>query len=165
MTVTERYIELRYVDDEKALTVVNATENMPVGGIAKVGCYAPVKKYGVDLGGEALEALDPTDTKGVVKYVIVAPDTHRYDDCLVHNKFGKQEDVEAGDATRAYFLHDTMVVRVEKDLITGDVAEGSLLKPAADYKYEVTDVASEAVCYVCKLGKYQGTDTAIIHGL
>lgn len=166
MAVTERYLELRYVDDEKALTVVNTTENMPVGGIAKVGCYAPVKKYGVDLGGEALEALDVTDAKGVAKYVIVAPDTHRYDEYLLNDKFGKIEDVEAGKAARAYFVHDTMVVRVESDLITGEVAEGVLLKPDADYKYAVTETASEAVAYICKANvKYMGVDTCIIHGL
>ena len=165
MAKTERYLELRYVDDEKALTVVNTTENMPVGGIAKVGCYADVKKYGVNLSGEALEALDPTAVGGAPKYVLIAPDTHRYDEYLLNDKFGKQEDVVAGNPTRAYVLHDTMSVRIEKDLITGSVAKGALLKPSSDYKYEVTTTASEAVAYVVKLGKYQGVDTAIIHGL
>lgn len=165
MAKTERYLELRYVDDEKALTVVNATENMPVGGVAKVGCYAQVKKFGVDLSGEALEALDPTDEGGVPKYVLIAPDTHRYDEYLLNNKFGKQEDVVAGNPTRAYFMHNSFSVRIEKDLINGVVAEGSLLAPDADYKYKVTETPAEAVCYVVKTGKYQGVDTAIIHGL
>ena len=166
MAKTERYLELRYVDDEKALTVVNATENMPVGGIAKLGCYADVKKYGVNLSGEALEALDPTAGGGVPKYVLIAPDTHRYDEYLLNDKFGKQEDVVAGNPTRAYFMHNSFSVRIEKDLINGVVAEGALLAPDADYKYKVTETPAEAVAYVVKLGKYNGnTDTAIIHGL
>lgn len=163
--MAERYLELRYVDDEKALTVANMTENMPVGGVAKLGCYAKVKKFGVDLSGEALEALDPTAEGGVPKYVLIAPDTHRYDEYLLNDKFGKQEDVVAGNPTRAYVLHDTMAVRIEKDLITGSVAQGALLKPSADYKFEVTQTPAEAVCYVAKINKYHNTDTVIIHGL
>lgn len=163
--VTERYLELRYVDDEKALTVVNKTENMPVGGVAKLGVYAQVKKFGVDLSGEALEALDPTDEGGVPKYVLIAPDTHRYDEYLLNDKFGKQEDVVAGNPTRAYFMHNSFSVRIEKNLINGVVAEGALLAPDADYKYKVTETPAEAIAYVVKLGKYQGVDTAIIHGL
>lgn len=163
--MAERYLELRYVDDEKALTVANMTENMPVGGVAKLGCYAQIKKYGVDLSGEALEALEPTAEGGVPKYVLIAPDTHRYDECLSHSKFGKQGDVEAKNPTRAYVLHDTMAVRIEKDLINGVVAEGVLLAPDANYKYKVTETPAEAIAYVVKLGKYHGVDTAIIHGL
>lgn len=165
MAKTERYLEIRYVDDEKALTVINATENMPVGGVAKVGCYAPTKKYGVDLSGEALEALNPTGEGGVHKYVIIAPDTHRYDECLSHSKFGKQEDVEAKNPTRAYFMHNSFSIRIEKDLINGVIAEGVLLAPDANYKYKVTETPAEAIAYVVKLGKYHGVDTAIIHGL
>lgn len=162
--MAERYVELRYVDDEKGLSVMCKEEAMPNGGIAKVGGYADVKKFNVNLGGEVLEAFDGAGSDGV-KYVLIAPDGHRYDTCLANETFGAIEDVEAGVPTRAYFLHDTMRVRIEKDLVDGEVAVGDKLKPATGFKLTKDATGTDAILYVLKIEKWNNRDTVIVSAL
>lgn len=123
---------LNYVDDNFAKSIICEDEVLKNGEVVLVkgladNTLAKISDIGAE--GECYKVEDLTDVEyGIL--AMVASDGHRYDKNDMWNH-GDYPDTEAGTPIRGYFLHKGMVVTIEKSLVDGEVAKGSLLSPKA----------------------------------
>jgi len=134
---------LNYVEDNFAKSIICEDEALKNGEVVLVkgladSTLAKVSNIGAE--GECYEVADNEDVEhGIL--AMVASNGHRYDEKDMWNH-GNYPDTEAGDPVRGYFLHKGMVVTIEKSLVEGSPAKGSVLSPKAD-SHKLTVHATE----------------------
>lgn len=166
------YIELLTVNDKQARSFV-CDEPVDNGSFVTVDGLGALTRFGVSLDGEVYKVKKLVDAEGEL-FGIVAPDGHRHDERLLSGDIPEQE---ANKVVRGYFLSKGDVIRVQKELIDGEVSVGDKLAPKADSfqlkkavnktmsvsETTVTVAGSENIVgKVLKLEKYQGKDSVII---
>lgn len=154
------FLELQTVNDSYAKSIVCDTE-IENGGIVKVDGLASMSLVGVDLGGETFKGAKLTDELGDL-YAVVAPDVT---EAQRYTLFGKNEDdmvIPANEPSRCYFFHTGMRLRVEKDIIAGNIAEGDKLTvKAGSNQLQKATLSGETpsvnvVARVLKVTNYKG---------
>lgn len=145
---------------DNAISVVPEAECQN-GALVVLGGYANKKIGSVDVSGEALEGKALTDAVGD-QYAVIAPDVTADQRYSLHGKTDDDLKVEAGEITRAYIAHAGLVLKIEKALIDGEVADGDLLAPkdgTQKYtKYE-NETNKNAIARVLKTGvKHMGRE-------
>ena len=151
---------LNYVEDNFTKSIICADEVLKNGEVVLVkGLADNTLAHISDLGaeGECYKVEDLEDVEyGIL--AMVASDGHRYDKNDMWNH-GDYPDTKAGDPVRGYFLHKGMVVTIEKSLVDGEVAKGSLLSPkATSHNLKLHEAEKMVVGEVVEVLKEQGRD-------
>lgn len=154
------YLVIKRRIADNAISVVPEAECQN-GGLVLLGGYAERTIGGVDMSGEALEGKVLTDAVGD-QFAVIAPDVTADQRYSLHGKKENDLVVPEGEITRAYIAHPGLVLKIEKALIEGEVAEGDLLSPktgSQKYTKYVEETNKNIIARVLKTGvKYMGRD-------